>query len=122
MGYRSDIVIGVGKEVLVRHLLSPCIPSALMNEPYTTIDDVVYWRLEGWKWYEGYDEVIEILDFFRLLDNWLDEGVEKYLNETHVSLYGALRIGEDDDDMETWGCPGDFDIYLERSISIHGEH
>jgi hypothetical protein len=30
--------------------------------------------------------------------------------------FGAIRIGEDDNDVESWGCPWIFDMYVVREI------
>lgn len=106
MGYRSDVVIAVNAEVRARHLIAPCIPSTLMDD-----DDVVkqegpngalYFSISHWKWYSSYPEVQEIEAWFASMPE---------------EDFGAMRIGEDDNDTETWGSPYDFDIYLSRSIS-----
>ena len=103
MGYRSDIVIAVNKEVLARNLIQKEIPECL-GEPEHVTDKAAYWFIEGWKWYSSYHDVQEI-------NAWFDELAHEE--------FGAMRIGEDDD-TETWGEPYEFDIYLNRSIVYPG--
>jgi len=105
MGYRSSVVIGMTKVKYAEIVLFGKIPEFLSNTPEST-DDAVYWFIDDIKWYPSYEEIIEIENFFRELEDI--EG---------KPVFGALRIGEDDDDIERWGMPSDFDIYLERSIS-----
>lgn len=103
MGYRSDIVIGTTKEALTKDLLDPCIPKCLKEIGYkeSLNGEYIYFFIEQWKWYEDYPEVQEILRWFHTMS--IDE-------------YGAIRIGEDDDDTETWGTPYEFEIHVERAI------
>jgi hypothetical protein len=114
MGYSSDIAIAVHKNVIALDLIDPIIPDALKNEPYQDKGDARYWYLSGWKWYQGYPEVASIEQFFDLLDEKADL---IHLPAGNVfESYGALRIGEDDNDVQTWGDPGSYDIYLKRGI------
>lgn len=103
MGYRSDVVIGIKKEIWVEHHLSPSIPDALLGGDVNRVvkDKAVYFIISDWKWYSSYPEVSEI-------EQWLDS-----LNHED---FGAMRIGENDDDIQTWGDPGEFEIWLSRSI------
>lgn len=107
MGYRSDIIIAIAKEVRARHLISNEIPACLMND--TSVikearesDGAFYFRIEGWKWYDSYQEIRDI---------------EAWFNSMQDEEFGAMRMGEDDNDTETWGQPYDFDICLNRYLS-----
>lgn len=101
MGYRSDIVIGVNKTVLARNLITSEIPKCLFNETQREDKDTVYWILEGWKWYSDYSEV-------RQIEAWFDSMEE--------DEFGAIRVGEDTDDTQHWGCPHDFEIYVHHYV------
>lgn len=103
MGYRSDVVIGITKELWVEHQLSPSIPDALFSDDVDRyIKDVaVYFVIQDWKWYQSYPEV---------------QAIESWLEKLVYGTFGAMRIGENDDDIETWGDPGEFEIWLNRSI------
>lgn len=102
MGYRSNIVIAVSAKILAEHLISPCIPEDLLEKEHVDIKGSRYWILEGWKWYDRYPEIREIEAFFDNLDD---------------SDFAAIRIGEDVDDIQTWGNPSDYGIYVHTSIS-----
>lgn len=104
MGYRSDVVIAITKELWAQHVLLPHIPDALLGGDVERKhkENAVYFIIEGWKWYDSFPEVQEIQE-------WLDS--------LEHDEFGAMRIGEDNNDTETWGAHGDFDIWLSRSIS-----
>lgn len=107
MGYRSDIIIAIKPEVRARHLISSEIPACLMNDNSVVKEShpqtgFFYFRIEGWKWYETYPEIQEIEAWFESMDD---------------SEFGAMRMGEDNDDNQTWGSPYDFDICLNRYLS-----
>jgi hypothetical protein len=102
MGYRSDIVIAINKSILAQDLIAPCIPSVIKELNSASTDDATYYFIEGWKWYDSFPEVQEI---------------EAWFDSMNSEDFGAMRIGEDDTDTETWGCPYEFEIYLSRSIN-----
>jgi hypothetical protein len=102
MGYQSDIVIAIRKSIVAEDLISPCIPAVIKELNSASTDEAVYYFIEGWKWYTSYPEVQEIEAWFESMD---------------YEDFGAMRIGEDDNDTETWGSPYEFEIYLSRSIS-----
>lgn len=115
MGYRSDIAIAVHKKIIALDLINPIIPEVLKKEPYKDNMYTRYWFLSGWKFYDSYPEVRAIQEFFDALDEM--EQIE-LPNATYTfAPYGALRIGEDDDDVQIWGDPNEYQIYLNRSIS-----
>ena len=53
------------------------------------------------KWYDSYPEISEFMD---MLDQLGDEH------------YGMIRLGEEYDDVEYYGDPPFFDMYVNRSI------
>ena len=110
MGYYSEIVIAVRKEILSEDLVYPVIPKELRNTTHQVIGDAVYWYIPSCKWYESYPEIAEILEFFELLNE----------RGTRPPWFGAIRVGEDANDVETWGNPYDFDIYTVQYINFPG--
>lgn len=104
MGYTSTIVIAVKKEVLARDLIKPEIPSCLKEIGHKINEQIgaAYWELDSWKWYSTYAEIQEI---------------EKWFDSMEYEDFGAIRLGEDDNDSQTWGSPYDFDICINRWIS-----
>ena len=119
MGYSSEVVIAVRKEILVEDLISPVIPKALRDEPHKLQGDVVYWHMPSWKWYESYPEIQEIEAFFAMLNERepINEGADKDGTDTSP-WFGAIRMGEGDDDIQTWGKPYEFDIQVQRLIDF----
>ena len=116
MGYRSDVVIAVHKSVLASDLVNPIIPKCLKEQPHHDTKDARYWVIEGWKWYDSYPEILEIEEFFKHLDEEFaripDSDSPGYTN----GVYGAIRIGEEFGDSDTWGDPSDYEIYVNQSI------
>lgn len=104
MGYTSTIVIAVKKEVLARDLIKPEIPDCLKEIGHKINEQLgaAYWELDSWKWYSTYDEIQKIEAWFDAMD---------------FEEFGAIRLGEDDNDSQTWGSPYDFDICINRWIS-----
>lgn len=114
MGYRFDIAIAVHKSIIARDLIDPIIPEVLKEEPFQDIGEARHWLLCGWKFYDSYQEVQDIQNFFDALD---EESIQEPNSTYQYAVYGALRIGEDDDDVQSWGDPQEYQIYLNRSIS-----
>lgn len=114
MGYRSEIAIAVHKNIIARDLIDPIIPKVLKEKPFRDIGEARYWFLYGWKFYDSYQEVQDIENFFNALD---EESIQVPNSTLQYAVYGALRIGENDDDVQTWGDPLEYHIRLNRSIS-----
>ena len=121
MGYCSEIVIAVRKEILAEDLISPVIPSELRNTPYEVTGDVLYWHMPSWKWYSSYPEIQEIEAFFTMLfeRESIKDSADKGGTDT-CPWFGALRMGEDDNDVQTWGDPYEFDIRVQRFVEYPG--
>mgnify|MGYP003563075083 FL=1 len=116
MGYYSEIVIAVRKEILSEDLVYPVIPKELRNMVHQVIGDAVYWHIPSWKWYDSYPEIAEILEFFKLLD----ERDTSNVGYTSSPWFGATRVGEGDNDVETWGEPYHFNINTVHYINFPG--
>ena len=107
MGYRSNIIIAINKEVRARHLITNEIPACLTNDD-SVIKEAdertgnLYFKIEDWKWYSTYPEI---------------QAIEKWFESMQEHEFGAMRMGEDDDDTQRWGEPYDFDICLNRYLS-----
>ena len=113
MGYRSDVRFAMRKEQYLNCQLLDNIPSAIKELTPITCGDALYWEINGWKWYDSYPEVRQINEWFE----WLDKEND-LRSEGKRGIFGGMRIGEDASDVQYWGYPADFDIYLVRSISV----
>ena len=128
MGYRSEVILAVGPEVMP-HLMdtmakSPearemCWGDSEMVKDYCDIEGAFLFRWDHIKWYDSYEGVSAIQDFIQ----WCDEetiptGKKKENGDDEVQdaseFYRFVRIGEemDDNEVQGWG----FDIHIERSI------
>ena len=123
MGYRSDIVIAITKELYVKCQLLQNIPKAILEEEMHEKNGNCYWFLSGWKWYDSYTEVQDIEAWF----DWCadeDENPSVTLSKNDHSyvqaVFGALRLGEgygDSLDKQEWGSPREFEIYVRSYIN-----
>jgi len=105
MGYRSQVVIALGKIVVADLiLLGNQKPELLDRADYTYRDNDgnSYYSWEEIKWYVNYDDVDELNTFLLDLDD---------------DQYGFIRVGEDSDDVETGGNYWDFDMYVSTVIN-----
>ena len=121
MGYRSEVVIAISKD-LMPHFLTVFAqePSArpmvfkdhdYMNEDYDGKETfVVSWS--DVKWYEGYPEVDAINDFIERCEGDEIEGFDDLYQH-----FRFMRLGEDYNDNVEKGCLHDMDICFHRSIS-----
>ena len=125
MEYTSTVTFAVRKDVYLKCQLLQNIPKCLQDtDPCITItahEDAMYWEIHGWKWYDSYHEIQEIQSWF----DWLEDEDEnphkpiEYARDTNNkpimgnrSAFGGIRIGEDSTDIQEWGCPSDFDLYV----------
>jgi len=94
MGYRSSVCFAIKNDVAlpldVNDLLTECFIKRSIN-------DVNYYSVDDIKW-RG-------VSFF-----------EDFLSELDEELYGFVRVGEANDDVETSGNFDDFEIYPYTSI------
>ena len=122
MGYRSQVVIAISKD-LMPHFLTVfakepgCRPMVFkdhdyMNEDYDGKETfIVSWS--GIKWYEGYPEVDALNHFIDKCDGDDIEGLEDPWEH-----FRFLRLGEDSNDMVEKGYMHASDICFHRSISF----
>ena len=119
MGYRSDVValLYTNKPEHVP-LLKLWLTA---NFPLKTFEKSIKWfgrgiilKEEHVKWYSDYPEVQEFVDATRKFVKEFCEAEGAF-----DGAYEFMRIGEDDDDIES-DCCGDYDylLSLERSINI----
>ena len=135
MGYRSEVVLVVGKEVMPQFMVtmakSPdaralCFGEAKRQEDYEEKGNMLF----SWfdiKWYDSYEGVRAIEDFL----DWCDSEHVPVSEEqakadmsptpiTHVDgdqCYRFVRIGEEVEDMEERGS-GFWDVGIRRSIEF----
>ena len=124
MGYRSDVVLAIGKELTPFLLLatSRCKQAEELVFKHHDLFDRDYY--EGWllrwesiKWYEGYEDIDAIQKFVD--EACADEyKIEEYGKERNSSEYiKFVRVGEDTSDVEMQG-EGFWDIYVSRHIEF----
>jgi hypothetical protein len=119
MGYRSNIIIGLHKNIMARNLVTNELPSFFKYETPEQFEDSFYWKFEGFKWYSSYPEIVEMEAYFAKLTSEAkhtkkcDDDCD---NRAH-SLFGVIRLAEDDaDDTTEWGDPLAFGLELSSSI------
>lgn len=123
MGYTSTVIIAIHKSILAQDLVNPIIPTCLKNEEFSDEDPHIrYWEL-SWKWYAAYQEIQEIEAMFEKLQELpplteTDEDGRTY----DQPIFGALRLGEELGDIQTWGDPDHFDIYVSQTVNYPGSH
>ena len=123
MGYRSEVILAVGPEVMPQFMVtmakSPearkmCFAEAdTMIKDYCDIEGAFLFRWDHIKWYDSFEEVQAIQDFIEWCEDAQIEVDGKEVNADEY--YRFVRIGEEMDDNEAqgWG----FDIYIERSAT-----
>ena len=126
MGYRSEVVLVVGKEVMPQFMVtmakSPearalCFAEATRHEDYEEKGNMLF----AWdciKWYDSYEEIRAIEDFL----DWCDsEDVPsqdaKGERVDGDECYRFVRIGEEVEDIEERGS-GFWDVGGRRSIEF----
>jgi hypothetical protein len=64
--------------------------------------DAIYYTIDSWKWYDSDPDV---------------KAIEAWFESLPKEDFGAIRIGENDDDSEEWGEPYNYSIYIERTLT-----
>jgi len=129
MGYRSEVILAVGPEVMPQFMVtmakSPearemCWGDSEMVKDYDGTKGALLFRWECIKWYEFYEGVSAIQDFLEWCEGDQiptgeknEDGTEKMCDAG--DFYRFVRIGEemDDNEVQGWG----FDIHIERSAT-----
>ena len=113
MGYRSEVVLAVNKEIIPEFLAYLATNEEARILVYSHADHMdqdyeqgghllVSWS--GIKWYESYPEIAVIEKFTCELDADTDKG----------EMFRFIRVGEDYEDIEQRGYG--FDIHVNRAI------
>jgi len=133
MGYRSEVVLVVGKEVMPQFMVTMaksaearamCFDEAQRMNDYDGKGNMLF-AWDGIKWYDSYEGIRAIADF---MDWCLGEKVpvsdeqraadKSSTPATHIDAdecFRFIRIGEETDDIEEMGC-GFWDVGVSRSI------
>ena len=123
MGYRSEVVLVVGKEVMPQFMvtMAKCREARAMCWDGTT-DRVMDYDEEGsilfrWdyiKWYDS-DEAIQAIEDFM---DWCDsQEIEiEGADQSAMDFFRFVRIGEEVDDVEQRGT-GFWGVGVQRAIS-----
>ena len=123
MGYRSEVILAVGPEVMPQFMVtmakSPearkmCFAEAdTMIKDYCDIEGAFLFRWGHIKWYDHFEEIAALQDFIQWCEDEQIEVDGKQVNADEY--YRFVRIGEEMDDNEThgWG----FDIHIERTAT-----
>ena len=120
MGYRSDVILAVGPEVMPQFMVTMAKSPAARELCWADHDEMIkdycdtkgafLFRWTGIKWYDSYECVQAIQDFIDWCEN---ETIEIEGKEVPADeYYRFVRIGEsmDDNESQGWG----FDIHIER--------
>ena len=132
MGYRSEVVLYVGPEVMPQFMVTMAKCQATramcfadhdrMIRDYSGIKGSFLFRWDHVKWYDSYPEVGALSDFM----DWCEsedipfpgekdaEGNDKAIHA--CEFFKFIRIGEDTDDNEQRGDAFWGDICINRSI------
>ena len=135
MGYRSEVVLVVGKEVMPQFMVpmakspqarSLCFGEATRHEDYEEKGNMLF-AWDSIKWYDSYEGVAAIGDFL----DWCDSEMVPVSDEqkaqdksptpvTHVDgdeCYKFVRVGEEVEDIEHRGS-GFWDVAVSRRIEF----
>jgi len=124
MGYRSQVVLAVGKEVLPQFLVTMAKSPEARAMCFSHADQMIkdydedgamcfYWSQI--KWYDNYECVQAIAEFM----DWCESEVIGEGNEATdaSSFFRFIRTGEDNDDNVVRGY-GYNDIHISRNIEF----
>ena len=99
MGYRSQVVIAIPKELLKKNA---SILTDLEGFEISQTEETYYFSAGSIKWYEGYNEI---------------DRITKFISDNSDEV-GFVRVGEDSTDVEEFGNVHDHDIYVNTSINV----
>ena len=122
MGYRSEVVLVVGKEVMPQFMVTMAKSTEARSMCWGDAERVMDYDEEGsvlfrWdhiKWYDSYEEIQAIEDFM----DWCDSEDIEVEGADHAAMdfFRFVRIGEEMDDVEQRGM-GFWDVGVQRAIS-----
>ena len=136
MGYRSEVVLVVGKEIMPQFMVTLAKSAEARAMCFVEHDKMIkdydgegnmLFAWDGIKWYDSDEGIAAIADFL----DWCDSEHVPVSDEqkaqdksptpvTHVDgdeCYKFVRIGEEVDDTEERGC-GFWDVGVRRSIEF----
>ena len=106
MGYRSEVVVKFSdnavKVVKKFYELDKQIKELIDDSENSTGWEQI--QALHWDWIKWYDDDEAIMAFIDMLDQIGDEN------------FGMIRLGEESNDVGYYGCPHNFDMYVERNI------
>ena len=113
MGYRSEVAIKCEEKAfeMLKETCKrvDCVPDKIYKDGEQFI---LYW---DWiKWYESYEDVSAIISTMDKLDELQDPN---NYDETGYG-YRFMRLGENDDDVETRGNDWNIELWMIRKIDI----
>ena len=124
MGYRSEVVLAVGKEIVPHFMAALSRNEAASRMVFKHNDDLIkdyqgdgnmLIRWSGVKWYEGYEDIDAIQAFVNDPSDFGPENVGEDGCDVR-DCFKFVRIGEEPGDITTEG-DGFWDIYIEQSIT-----
>ena len=129
MGYRSEVVLAVHKQVMGKFLQlvgqhqdmkALCFShSDEVREDYNGEGNFLF-RWSSIKWYEDYAGINAINEFMEWChDNEIEDKNFPEEQATGSEFFKFLRVGEDQDDIVQDGYCEDFQIYTCTSIEVY---
>ena len=123
MGYRSEVVLVVGKEVMPQFMVTMakcpearamCWDGAERVMDYDDEEGSILFRWDYIKWYDSYEEIQAIEDFM----DWCDGEDIDVDGDTHAAMdfFRFIRIGDEMDDTEVRGH-GFWNVGVARSVT-----
>jgi hypothetical protein len=135
VGYRSEVVLVVGKEVMPQFMVTMskcqgaramCFGDAERHENYDGDGNMLF-RWSWIKWYDSDDAVRAIEDFMDWCDGEdvpvseeqkaADKSPTPVTHRDGDECYKFVRIGDEYDDIETRGC-GFYDVGVSREVTF----
>ena len=130
MGYRSEVVLAVHKQVMGKFLQlvgqhdemkAMCFShSDEVRENYNGDGNFLF-RWSGIKWYEGYAGVDAVNEFMQWCHDAMieDKNFPEDRQPMGDEFFRFIRVGEDQDDIVNDGYCEDFQIYTHTSIEVY---
>ena len=126
MGYRSEVVLAVSKEVMP-HFLSVLAKEPEVRTMIFKDHDELEENYDGegtllvvWnsvKWYDSFPEVHAINSFVEACESDMLEGFELPKDDYQGNHVRFIRLGEEGDDVVEKGGLHSYDITMNRSLS-----
>ena len=129
MGYRSEVVLAVHKQVMGKFLQLIGQNDEMKTLCFSHSDEVrenyngegnFLFRWSGIKWYDSFPEIEAINEFMQWChDNEIEDKNFPEEQATGSEFFKFLRVGEDQDDIVNDGYCEDFQIYTHTSIEVY---